>query len=107
MAVAVVAAAAGDDHRPRPHRAHHRHVGELAAGVAEGVADRDDRGMLVGPLHDRGGDRREVRVGDVVDQHPDDVAVPRCDRAGRQVGAVPEVGRGTRDPLDQLVGDAP
>ncbi len=68
----VVQPAAREDERGRAHRAQQADVRVLALGVAIGAAGDDQVAAGRGRVLDAPDDLREVRVGDVVDDHPDD-----------------------------------
>ena len=60
-----------EDHDARALAAEGAHEFEFALGVAFGCGHRDDEAPAVGLGDDAGGDRGEVRVGDVGDEEGD------------------------------------
>ena len=98
--------AADDDHRAGPLRPHQRHVLPLAA-LARRAGQADQELARMGDLDQAGRDRGEVRVGDVVHDHADHVALAGRDGAGLQVRGVAELGGGLVDPVGELAADPP
>ncbi len=86
----IVESAAGKDDRRRPHGTEQPDVRVLALGIPIRTPDDDqratDRGGILDPAHDL----REVRVRDVVDDHPDDRHVALVEATGQRVGDVVE-----------------
>ncbi len=68
VALAIGEATADDDHGARPLGVEHRHVLDLQPWLAPGVGQQHDHAELLGKTGDPRGNRREVRVGDVVDE---------------------------------------
>ena len=91
--LAVGEAAAGEDRGARALGAERREVLELAQRAAQRAPERHGQVMLLGRAHGAGGDRREVRVADVLHDEADDVGVATRHRLRLGVGRVVERGR--------------
>ena len=79
-------------------------VFQLAGGLAERVADDDQAPAGRGDLLQTAGDLGEVRVGDVVDQDADGVAVVAGQHLGVRVRHVAQFGHRRQDPGSELLG---
>ena len=73
---------------PRPHGAH---VHALALGVVVRVRDQRGVARFLQTVLDAAHDRREQRIGDVRDQHPDRVGAIGLQSTGDRIRPVPEL----------------
>ncbi len=105
--VRVGDAAAGQQHRPRPLGAQAPDVLDLQLRIAEGGGDHDHQPVPLGGPHRPGGDRPEVRVGDVVDDQAHHRGRGPGQRLRGRVGDVAEVPRRVLDLAAQLLPHGP
>jgi MFS family permease len=95
LAAAIASAAAGDDDAAHPLLVEQGEQIRLAAGVVARLGDGRGQPAARGRRQHARGDRREVRVGDVVQDEADDVRAAARDSASRRVGPVVQArGRG-------------